>query len=342
VTPRPPVPCLLAVCAALVLAACGGSAPEVDPVVPDGDGASPPQGEVTALAEACDELEARPLDPPAEEQPPPDGALTDQEPGSGDDGGAMEQLREWADQEAGEHYGGLWIDPDAGATVVAFTEDVEGYAEVVRERFGDGWWVVEVEHSERQLREVQDEIGQRELRGVHPVEGDGSGWDDDGPLPGTVHATGLRSPINRVTVSVVEPDDERVAELSERYGAVRICLEVTRLPGDEDAEPAPWEPAPGTELSPDVTTIDVLVNEVGCAGGEPADDRIPAPDITYDDDAVVVTIGVVPRPGDQTCPGNPDTAYQLELDEPLGERELLDGSHDPPLPPDLDRRPGDR
>jgi hypothetical protein len=49
----------------------------------------------------------------------------------------------------------------------------------------------------------------------------------------------------------------------------------------------------------------------------------------------VVTLAVVPRTGAQDCQGNPDTPFTLELDAPLGDRELLDGAHSPPAPPDL-------
>lgn len=119
---------------------------------------------------------------------------------------------------------------------------------------------------------------------------------------------------------------------------------VTPTIGDSDeddgaAQPARWAPADDADLSAEATSIDVLVNEVGCASGATADDRIAPPEVEYTDDEVIVTLAVVPRPGPQNCPGNPNTEYTLELDEALGDRELRDGAHDPPAEPDLDRNP---
>jgi hypothetical protein len=243
----------------------------------------------------------------------------------------MGDARAWAQREAPEHFAGMWLEADHGAPVIAFTEDVDSYAAEIRERFGDEWWVVAAAHSEADLMELQEHIVASEM-------------DDGGisePSAGTVTSVGLRSPVNRVSVGVLDPAEERLAELGERFGADRICVEVEPIADEDDAQPARWAPAADADLSPQSTAIEVLVNEVGCASGEPADGRIATPEISYEDDAVVITIRVVPRPGPQTCPSNPDTEYTVELDEPLGERELLDGAHDPPAEPDLEHTPPD-
>jgi hypothetical protein len=235
-------------------------------------------------------------------------------------GGLARSPVEWPD-----HFGGVWADQRYGSLVVGFTDDVDRYAELVRERYGAAWWVVEVEHSERELRELQDEIRRTE---VGPSDG-----------PGSVPSTGSgNGPFNRVTLGIREPSEDRLAELSERYGADRICFEIERSPTADDAEVAPWEPAPGADLTPAATRIEVLVNERACSGGTSAEGRIAPPTIEYGPETVAITLAVIPVTGDAPCPSNPDTPFTVELDEPLGDRTLLDGGTSPPSPPSLDEQ----
>lgn len=81
------------------------------------------------------------------------------------------------------------------------------------------------------------------------------------------------------------------------------------------------------------TRLPLLVNEEECASGESATGRIEDPNVDYRRDAVIVTIRVRDRGGDQSCPGNPDTPFLLRLNEPIGNRALLDGGKRPPAPP---------
>ena len=341
------------VLAAMLLVACAGE-PSVPP--PEDDPPDSGTSESDPVA-ACDDLEPT-YDPPPEEQPEGDlsrsdggvaedpaasdasserdaterdGDAPDRAPAADDAGDPLYDARTWAQQEAAEHFAGVWLEAEAGAPVIAFTEDVDAYAGEVRDRFGDQFWVVEATRSEADLMELQEEIIASEM--------DEGGISE--PEAGTVTSVGLPTPLNRVSIGVLEPDEVRLAELGERYGADRICVEVEPIADEDDAQPAPWEPAADADVSAEATSIDVLVNEVGCASGEPADGRIATPEISYSDDAVVVTLRVVPRPGPQTCPSNPDTEYTLELDDPLGERQLLDGAQDPPAEPDLEHTPPD-
>lgn len=87
---------------------------------------------------------------------------------------------------------------------------------------------------------------------------------------------------------------------------------------------------------PDATTqvFDALVTEVSCNSGQPADGRIVGPQIVKTAETVLVTFAVRPRPGDfQSCPTNPSTRIRVDLGEPLGDRELLDGGRVPPGDP---------
>jgi len=76
-----------------------------------------------------------------------------------------------------------------------------------------------------------------------------------------------------------------------------------------------------------------LVEEMACAGGMPADGRINPPLIEWGSTTVIVTITVRPKDGVQNCLGYPPTKFSFDLPEPLGDRVLLDGFHEPPAPP---------
>lgn len=333
------------------LTACGTPPPTVDEEpgttaaaddAVDG-GAADEEPRSVALAPSCSDIPERSYQPPPDDQPPADPAQTTaevildlpvEEPAEPkiielDDGEEVRiapeapqtvvgELQEAGPVEWPDHFGGVWGDQRYGSMVVGFTDDVERYAELVRERYGAAWWVVEVEHSERELLELQEEIGRTEF--------------DPSYGPGSVSTTSSGGPLNRVTLGVIEPSDDRLAELSERYGADRICFEIERTPTAGDAEVAPWELAPGADLSPAATRIEVLVHEQGCASGTSAEGRIAPPTIEYGPETVIITLAVIPVTGGATCPGNPDTPFTVELDQPLGDRTLLDGGTTPPSP----------
>lgn len=113
-----------------------------------------------------------------------------------------------------------------------------------------------------------------------------------------------------------------------------MCVEISQTPTANDAIPRPWLLPADANITSDSTTIEVLVNEQACHGSQPTElERIVPPEITADDETVTVTIAVVPPTGDQTCPGIPPVPYTVDLGEPLGDRQLLDGSQTPPAPP---------
>jgi hypothetical protein len=98
---------------------------------------------------------------------------------------------------------------------------------------------------------------------------------------------------------------------------------------------ATWQP--DGPVDPVSTRLALLVNENECASGATATGRIKDPDVEYRAESVVITIRVEQRGGDQDCQGNPDTPFVLNLDEPVGNRQLLDGGRRPPAPPNADR-----
>jgi hypothetical protein len=99
-----------------------------------------------------------------------------------------------------------------------------------------------------------------------------------------------------------------------------------------DAPLARWHLA--EDPGPSDKTLSLLVHEIECASGQSAEGRIATPDVEYRQDAVVITMRVERRSDSEQCPGNPDTPYTLELQEPVGTRALLDGGMTPPASPE--------
>ncbi|MFP5487664.1 MAG: hypothetical protein ACLGHQ_05100 [Acidimicrobiia bacterium] len=88
-----------------------------------------------------------------------------------------------------------------------------------------------------------------------------------------------------------------------------------------DLAPARWEIDPDAQLDSSSTEVPILVQEIECASGQPADDRIVA-SADHGPDEVVLAVGVGRLPGAQDCPENAVTPYVVELDEPLGDRTI--------------------
>lgn len=228
---------------ALLLAACGQGTPSPEvgsgPDGADGADAADDDGEGTAQPvdlPICPAWDApREYEPPPEEQPEPDAALTtanvnpdlpiedgEEDPFPGEEGRLFGEVQAWAEREAPDHFAGLWIDNEHGATVVAFTDDVDRYAAEVRERFGQGWWVVEGEHAAAELEAVQQRVIARMETSV-----DGGGV---GTPPGSVVGTGQRTDVQRVTVTVVGGDDAALTELAAEFDHPAVCFEVLDPP----------------------------------------------------------------------------------------------------------------
>lgn len=81
---------------------------------------------------------------------------------------------------------------------------------------------------------------------------------------------------------------------------------------------------------PEDTEVALLVNELACVSGEDARGRVQLVDLDLDDDTVRIVVGVQPKDGGQTCPGNPWTPVVVELPEPLGDRSVVDAAVLPP------------
>ena len=69
---------------------------------------------------------------------------------------------------------------------------------------------------------------------------------------------------------------------------------------------AEWTLDPATlPIADDAMTLHGYVREIACASGRSPDGRIVLRGIDYRADAIVITFGVVPLPGDQDCPQQP-------------------------------------
>lgn len=93
---------------------------------------------------------------------------------------------------------------------------------------------------------------------------------------------------------------------------------------------AVWRVKPDSPVSSASTSVQVQVMERECASGKKATGRIETPIVDYGEDAITVTIPVRRVRGGADCQGNPWTPYVLELDEPIGDRVLLDSGPWPP------------
>lgn len=101
------------------------------------------------------------------------------------------------------------------------------------------------------------------------------------------------------------------------------------------AAPPPTEPARGSTAvwtiddtvppSPDSDSFTALVTRLGCSGDQTGE--VLEPQVTTEDDRIVVTFAVAPLPeGAYPCPGNDLVPYTVQLDDPIGSRELVDGA----------------
>jgi hypothetical protein len=101
---------------------------------------------------------------------------------------------------------------------------------------------------------------------------------------------------------------------------------------DDGLGPMEWR-LDGGRPAPDATSVPILATELGCSNGRPADDRLGDPIVEYREDAVVITMRVAPPEGTSfECRDNPAAEVTVQLDEPLGDRELRDGTWYPARP----------
>ncbi len=73
------------------------------------------------------------------------------------------------------------------------------------------------------------------------------------------------------------------------------------------------------------TELQVLVTERACTGGRELGERLLGPQVVETDESVRISFAAIALTGNHACPSNPATPVTVELDAPLGDRELRDG-----------------
>ena len=143
-----------------------------------------------------------------------------------DEQASAEEVRAWAVEERREDFAGLWLDQPTGGTLhVAFAAEVDQHREDVHGRFGEQIRVEAADHSLAELEAVADDI-------TAAAEPD----HDAEPAPGQILGWGVHEQVNRVSVSVLGGDDQALADLSARYGADTVCLDVQEPPEPYDPD----------------------------------------------------------------------------------------------------------
>lgn len=93
---------------------------------------------------------------------------------------------------------------------------------------------------------------------------------------------------------------------------------------DTPGAAAIWFLAEDTVLTADTTELTMMVTRAACSGGVTGEVYSPA--VVYGHRSITISARVEPLPyGFYTCPGNDSVPYTIQLDEPIGDRELVDG-----------------
>lgn len=122
---------------------------------------------------------------------------------------------------------------------------------------------------------------------------------------------------------------------NDRWAVVGIapCVPELSMPG---LHVGTWRLTVGAARpAPGATSFEARVTEMACTSGRTAEGRILPPLIIREPRRVLVVFGILPltAPAIQTCQAAPPTPVVVELGQPLGPRELLDGGVFPPADP---------
>ena len=178
-----------------------------------------------------------------------------------------------------------------------------------------------------------DDSSRAALRGLEVPPIDPAGWTiaSSGPEevvllrelvePKTLGAGDVRTH-ERMVISVVDAPNIPGSP-AWMMTALGTCALVVDAPG---VGPATVTLDPADPPTPDSVAVGLLVTERACNSGQDAEGRVEVVSLRETDVVVEVVIGVRPRAGGQDCPSNPPTPFTLLLDQPLGDRELLDAS----------------
>lgn len=94
--------------------------------------------------------------------------------------------------------------------------------------------------------------------------------------------------------------------------------------GSDDGATALWDIDTRDPPTSQSTSFVAFVTRLGCASGKTGEVHDPV--VFTDRDRVVVTFSVAPLSGNHQCQGNDEVRHVVDLDEPIGGRELVDGA----------------
>lgn len=94
-----------------------------------------------------------------------------------------------------------------------------------------------------------------------------------------------------------------------------------------NANTVDWVLDPGAPaLTPDSTSVRVLLTEQQCVSGQAIGSRLLGPQVVMTADDVRIAFAARRPPGDaHNCIGNPSMSFVVQLPEPLGDRQVIDG-----------------
>lgn len=121
--------------------------------------------------------------------------------------------------------------------------------------------------------------------------------------------------------SSIVPSDEVATTASQQQQAPSSTLQEPY----RDSGVAVWSVDPNDPPIRQSESFTAMVTRLGCNGGQTGE--VLTPTIAVEAERIVVTFAVAPLPeGMYTCPGNDQVRVLVELEEPIGSRELLDGA----------------
>lgn len=106
----------------------------------------------------------------------------------------------------------------------------------------------------------------------------------------------------------------------------------------DGVDPVEWNLDPAHPADPEATTLHLLVTLYTCDDGPSPETGIVGPEVREQSDAVVIAVAHerIDTPDEPTVSGcsDPSTvAMDVDLSEPVGSRQVLDGMFAPPAPP---------
>lgn len=93
-----------------------------------------------------------------------------------------------------------------------------------------------------------------------------------------------------------------------------------------------WLDPKGPPITPETTTLAVLILEQDCASGKPPVGRVLAPTIVTSEEAIEIAVPIRQQLTGQDCPSNPPFPLEIALPAAIGPRMLFDASQFPPRP----------